>query len=498
MRFDDGTDAIVGGSRVERELAGDRRPAHRGVHRAGVVAARRAARRAVGGDDARARPGRDAHRAGRRALPRAARLDRAAAPRARDRHVQRPLGARDGGRAAGRRPTSTRASSTRRARPSRRAGSTARHTARRSRCTSGRPPRRSRRSRASSTSSSSTPTRAATSTYYEAVLPRLSTARGDRRRQHAGSTAACVEGDAADRALQRARRRRPADASGAAERPRRPDADPPRRSVLSAPTSGRGLTGQRRRRTRTGDERPPCRTDMSWGQSPDMSERDSRLRAVRLIVARCEVTYTGRLNAFLPESTRLLMIKDDGSVLVHADAGGYQAAELDDAADGDRGRRATCSSSASAPAAARTGSRSGCSRCSPTSSTRWARRPGSRRTASSATCSSRSPTTRGDRAGPAARPARVADRHRPGRPDVPRRGRRLGRGRDQARRHDRRGRAAHPLPRVHPPRPRARPTAAASSPRSRSSRRRSRSPSSAGSAAPRSTSPSCAASASPS
>jgi len=45
---------------------------------------------------------------------------------------------------------------------------------------------------------------------------------------------------------------------------------------------------------------------------------------VRLIVARCEVTYTGRLNARLPESTRLLMVKADGSVLVHADAGGYK------------------------------------------------------------------------------------------------------------------------------------------------------------------------------
>jgi endonuclease len=45
---------------------------------------------------------------------------------------------------------------------------------------------------------------------------------------------------------------------------------------------------------------------------------------VRLIVARCEVTYSGRLNAVLPESTRLLMLKADGSVLVHADAGGYK------------------------------------------------------------------------------------------------------------------------------------------------------------------------------
>ena len=45
---------------------------------------------------------------------------------------------------------------------------------------------------------------------------------------------------------------------------------------------------------------------------------------MRLVVARCEVTYSGRLHAFLPESTRLLMLKDDGSVLVHADAGGYK------------------------------------------------------------------------------------------------------------------------------------------------------------------------------
>ena len=45
---------------------------------------------------------------------------------------------------------------------------------------------------------------------------------------------------------------------------------------------------------------------------------------MRLIVARCQVRYTGRLNAVLPESTRLLMLKADGSVLVHADAGGYK------------------------------------------------------------------------------------------------------------------------------------------------------------------------------
>jgi RecB family endonuclease NucS len=45
---------------------------------------------------------------------------------------------------------------------------------------------------------------------------------------------------------------------------------------------------------------------------------------VRLVVARCEVTYTGRLNAHLTEAIRLLVFKADGSVLVHADSGGYK------------------------------------------------------------------------------------------------------------------------------------------------------------------------------
>ena len=45
---------------------------------------------------------------------------------------------------------------------------------------------------------------------------------------------------------------------------------------------------------------------------------------VRLIVARCSVVYSGRLNAVLPEALRLIIVKGDGSVLVHADAGGYK------------------------------------------------------------------------------------------------------------------------------------------------------------------------------
>jgi RecB family endonuclease NucS len=45
---------------------------------------------------------------------------------------------------------------------------------------------------------------------------------------------------------------------------------------------------------------------------------------MRLVVARCEVQCTGRLTARLPEAVRLLMFKDDGSFLVHDDAGGYK------------------------------------------------------------------------------------------------------------------------------------------------------------------------------
>lgn len=45
---------------------------------------------------------------------------------------------------------------------------------------------------------------------------------------------------------------------------------------------------------------------------------------MRLIVARCEVRYSGRLDARLPMALRLLMLKSDGSVMVHADTGGYK------------------------------------------------------------------------------------------------------------------------------------------------------------------------------
>jgi RecB family endonuclease NucS len=45
---------------------------------------------------------------------------------------------------------------------------------------------------------------------------------------------------------------------------------------------------------------------------------------VRLVIARCSVDYVGRLTAHLPMATRLLVVKADGSVLVHSDGGSYK------------------------------------------------------------------------------------------------------------------------------------------------------------------------------
>lgn len=45
---------------------------------------------------------------------------------------------------------------------------------------------------------------------------------------------------------------------------------------------------------------------------------------MRLVIARCSVDYTGRLNAHLPLATRVLMHKGDGSVLIHSDGGSYK------------------------------------------------------------------------------------------------------------------------------------------------------------------------------
>jgi RecB family endonuclease NucS len=45
---------------------------------------------------------------------------------------------------------------------------------------------------------------------------------------------------------------------------------------------------------------------------------------MRLVIARCSVDYAGRLTAHLPEATRLIMVKADGCVAIHADGGAYK------------------------------------------------------------------------------------------------------------------------------------------------------------------------------
>ena len=45
---------------------------------------------------------------------------------------------------------------------------------------------------------------------------------------------------------------------------------------------------------------------------------------MRLVIATCSVDYAGRLSAHLPLAKRLLMLKSDGSILVHSDGGSYK------------------------------------------------------------------------------------------------------------------------------------------------------------------------------
>ena len=78
----------------------------------------------------------------------------------------------------------------------------------------------------------------------------------------------------------------------------------------------RPTRGRRRRIPRTGT-RPAVRL-----QTP--SNGFGYPASVRLVIARCQVDYLGRLTAHLPEAVRLLLVKADGSVLVHSDGGSYK------------------------------------------------------------------------------------------------------------------------------------------------------------------------------
>ncbi|CAN5427683.1 endonuclease NucS [soil metagenome] len=84
----------------------------------------------------------------------------------------------------------------------------------------------------------------------------------------------------------------------------------------SRSTAGRGLT---RRRGRFDLGIPAILSRVSAQQGSRL-----QLPAVRVVIARCSVDYEGALQAHLPLATRLLMVKADGSVLVHSDGGSYK------------------------------------------------------------------------------------------------------------------------------------------------------------------------------
>ena len=62
----------------------------------------------------------------------------------------------------------------------------------------------------------------------------------------------------------------------------------------------------------------------SLANQPRYSQRGYRLSSVRLVIARCQVDYAGRLTAHLPMANRLILIKADGSVSIHADDRAYK------------------------------------------------------------------------------------------------------------------------------------------------------------------------------
>ncbi len=51
---------------------------------------------------------------------------------------------------------------------------------------------------------------------------------------------------------------------------------------------------------------------------------------MRLVIAQCTVDYEGRLSAHLPEAIRLIMVKADGCVAIHADGGAYKPFYVDE------------------------------------------------------------------------------------------------------------------------------------------------------------------------
>ena len=91
-------------------------------------------------------------------------------------------------------------------------------------------------------------------------------------------------------------------------------------SVRSGP-SGKGTAGRTRRDLRGLTVDTLCVNRRAGAAA---GPAGLQWRSVRLVIARCSVDYVGRLTAHLPPALRLLIVKADGSVLVHSDGGSYK------------------------------------------------------------------------------------------------------------------------------------------------------------------------------
>ena len=175
---------------------------------------------------------------------------------------------------------------------------------------------------------------------------------------------------------------------------------------------------------------------------------------MRLVIARCQVDYVGRLTAHLPMAPRLLLVKADGSVSIHADDRAYKPLNwMSPPCSLDEGAGVWTVRNKADERLVIT-----IDEVLHDSSHELGVDPGLVKDGVEAhlqelLAAHRRHPRRGLHAGP----PRVPDGDRPGGPAVPRRGRGDRGRRGQAARRDRRRRAAHPLPGAAQPRPAARP-----------------------------------------
>src|SRR6266487_1033350 len=99
----------------------------------------------------------------------------------------------------------------------------------------------------------------------------------------------------------------------------------PRRAPGGPPSRRPATTRRARARARGPAGRSGRGGSGAGSRLPSLGEPEPvELPVVRLVIARCSVDYVGRLTAHLPEALRLLIVKADGSVLVHSDGGSYK------------------------------------------------------------------------------------------------------------------------------------------------------------------------------